>query len=75
MADINAVAAARTVELISQIEGAPRAIAFTADVGKEADIIALVAKAVEEFGRLDVMFNNAGCARFDFLIALSLHIR
>lgn len=59
-ADINAVAAARTVDLISQMEGAPRAIALTADVGKEADIVAMVAKALEEFGRLDVMFNNAG---------------
>lgn len=60
-ADINAAAAARAVELIGQIAGgAPRAIAVTADVGKEADIKEMVRRAVEEFGRLDVMFNNAG---------------
>ncbi|KAK4700998.1 hypothetical protein P7C70_g5238, partial [Phenoliferia sp. Uapishka_3] len=60
-ADINKAAAERAVDLISKIEGgAPRAIAFVSDVGKESDIIALVEKAVSEFGRLDVMFNNAG---------------
>jgi NAD(P)-dependent dehydrogenase (short-subunit alcohol dehydrogenase family) len=30
------------------------------DVSSEADIAALVARALSEFGRLDVMFNNAG---------------
>ena len=30
------------------------------DVSAEADIPALVARAISEFGRLDVMFNNAG---------------
>ncbi len=30
------------------------------DVTEEADIAALVSRAVSEFGRLDVMFNNAG---------------
>jgi NAD(P)-dependent dehydrogenase (short-subunit alcohol dehydrogenase family) len=30
------------------------------DVSAEADVEALVARAVAEFGRLDVMFNNAG---------------
>lgn len=55
-ADINKAAAERALDLISKIEGgAPKAIAVVADVGKEADIVALVAKAVSEFGRLDVM--------------------
>jgi len=30
------------------------------DVSREADVEALVARAVEEFGQLDCMFNNAG---------------
>ena len=55
-ADINKAAAERAVDLISKIVGgAPKAISFVADVGKEADIVALVEKAVSEFGRLDVM--------------------
>lgn len=55
-ADINPEAAARTVDLISKLEGgAPKAIAVVADVGKENAIKELVAKALEEFGRLDIM--------------------
>ncbi len=40
------------------------------DVAQKAEVEALVASAVEQFGRLDIMFNNAGiaCAAFpDFL--------
>jgi NAD(P)-dependent dehydrogenase (short-subunit alcohol dehydrogenase family) len=59
-ADINPAAAARAVALIAKLDGAPKAIAVVCDVGKEADIKAMVAKAVEVFGRLDVIFNNAG---------------
>ncbi|BGP39195.1 hypothetical protein JCM10450v2_003150 [Rhodotorula kratochvilovae] len=61
VADINEQAAQRAVELIhSKFPDAPKAIAVKCDVSKESDVKALVAKAVEEFGRLDVMFNNAG---------------
>ncbi|GAA5844004.1 hypothetical protein JCM9279_003700 [Rhodotorula babjevae] len=60
-ADINEEAAQRAVKLVAEMyPDAPRAIAVKCDVSKEADIKACVAKAVEEFGRLDVMFNNAG---------------
>jgi NAD(P)-dependent dehydrogenase (short-subunit alcohol dehydrogenase family) len=31
------------------------------DVSKEADIVAMIAFALDNFGRLDVLFNNAGC--------------
>jgi NAD(P)-dependent dehydrogenase (short-subunit alcohol dehydrogenase family) len=31
------------------------------DVSREADVEALIAKTIAAFGRLDVMFNNAGC--------------
>ncbi|KAI9597933.1 hypothetical protein BDF19DRAFT_420244 [Syncephalis fuscata] len=60
-ADINLEAAQKTVARIAQEVGsADHAIAVLADVGKEADIKALVNTAVEKFGKLDVMFNNAG---------------
>ncbi|GAA5927246.1 uncharacterized protein JCM15063_005845 [Sporobolomyces koalae] len=60
-ADINEEAALRTVDLISkECPGSVKAIAIKADVSKEQDIKQMVAKTVEEFGRLDVVFNNAG---------------
>src|SRR5271167_760537 len=39
-----------------------RAVFQRTDVTSEADIKAAVARAVKEFGRLDIMFNNAGIA-------------
>jgi NAD(P)-dependent dehydrogenase (short-subunit alcohol dehydrogenase family) len=36
------------------------ALAFKVDVGDESQCRAMVAAAVEKFGRLDVLFNNAG---------------
>ncbi|KWU47371.1 short-chain dehydrogenase [Rhodotorula sp. JG-1b] len=61
VADINVDAANRAVEIIkTQVQDAPKAIAVKCDVSKENDIKNLVATAVETFGRLDVMFNNAG---------------
>ncbi|GAA5987086.1 hypothetical protein JCM10908_001020 [Rhodotorula pacifica] len=61
VADINVEAANRAVETIQkQVLDAPKAIAVKCDVSKEDDIKNLVATAVDTFGRLDVMFNNAG---------------
>jgi len=60
-ADINGQAAEKTVSFIKEaVPDAPRAISVVCDVGKEKDIEAMVQKAVDEFGRLDVVFNNAG---------------
>jgi NAD(P)-dependent dehydrogenase (short-subunit alcohol dehydrogenase family) len=47
-----------TVALVKKAGG--RAVAVHCDVSREADVQALVARAVSEFGRLDVMHNNAG---------------
>lgn len=41
-------------------EHASRALAVVADVGNEASVKALFSKTVEAFGRVDVLFNNAG---------------
>jgi NAD(P)-dependent dehydrogenase (short-subunit alcohol dehydrogenase family) len=37
-------------------------LAATADVGSEADVDGAIAQAVGRFGRIDVLFNNAGIA-------------
>jgi NAD(P)-dependent dehydrogenase (short-subunit alcohol dehydrogenase family) len=47
-----------TVRLIQEAGG--EAIFVQADVTKEADVEAMVDKAVGVFGRLDIAFNNAG---------------
>ena len=58
-ADVREDWAQQTIDLI----GAPgRAVAQACDVRREADVKAAVDRAVREFGRLDVMYNNAGVA-------------
>ena len=48
-------------ETVRQIsEGGGEAVFQKTDVSEEEDIRALVKRAVDEFGRLDVAFNNAG---------------
>ena len=56
--DVNEDSARETVELVKKQGG--RAGAFRADVSKAADSEAMVAFAETEFGKLDVLFNNAG---------------
>jgi NAD(P)-dependent dehydrogenase (short-subunit alcohol dehydrogenase family) len=50
--------AADTLALVAQEGGT--AVAVHCDVSSEADVERLVATCVERFGRLDVMYNNAG---------------
>jgi NAD(P)-dependent dehydrogenase (short-subunit alcohol dehydrogenase family) len=58
MSDINADALNQRFEEVRQAGG--EAIAHVADVTKEADIQALMERAVSEYGGLDVLVNNAG---------------
>jgi NAD(P)-dependent dehydrogenase (short-subunit alcohol dehydrogenase family) len=58
VADISAERAHETVDLITKADGT--AIAFRADVSAEEDVIAMLDAAVENFGRLDIVFNNVG---------------
>ncbi|KAF9222048.1 NAD(P)-binding protein [Gyrodon lividus] len=60
LVDINLPAAEKGAILIKERFPNVKAVAVKADVGKEADIKYAVDLAVKEFGRLDIMFNNAG---------------
>ena len=54
------------------------ALALPADVSRQEDCAAMVARAVARFGRLDVLINNAGVtmwSRFDALSDLSVFTR
>jgi NAD(P)-dependent dehydrogenase (short-subunit alcohol dehydrogenase family) len=56
--DVNEEAVAETVSLVEAAGG--DAVAQRADVSSAADSEAMVAAAEERYGRLDVVFNNAG---------------
>src|SRR5258706_10364791 len=58
LADLNVPGGEEAAQLAS--ECGPGAIFQRTDVSAEADVAALVERAVSAFGRLDIMFNNAG---------------
>jgi meso-butanediol dehydrogenase/(S,S)-butanediol dehydrogenase/diacetyl reductase len=59
-ADISENGASNTAEEISQKFGKDRSAFVRADVSKEEDVKNMVDSTVERFGKLDVIFNNAG---------------
>jgi len=82
VSDINADAAKAAAEQLSA-SGA-QAIAERCDVTNEAEVEALVARCVAEFGRIDVMVNNAGITRdasmakmalADFRAVIDVHLQ
>ncbi|MGF6545789.1 SDR family oxidoreductase [Paraburkholderia youngii] len=58
VSDINNGSGQETVQLIR--DAGNEAIFIQTDVSSEAQVNALVAQAVDRFGRLDIAFNNAG---------------
>ena len=58
LTDVNDEAAEATASAITDAGG--EAISLHADISKEADAEAMVDAAVDTFGRLDVLYNNAG---------------
>ena len=48
------------------------AVPFTCDVSKEADVNAMVTRALDEFGHVDVMCNNAGIGSVHDVLGCSL---
>ena len=61
IADLEEASTGEVVETIRSTGGS--AIGFGADVRDRAQVKAMIAKAVEAHGRLDVIFNNAGIAQ------------
>lgn len=60
VADLNTITGAETIALATE-RGHGDAVRFQrTDVSQEADIEAMVACAIDNFGRLDCLFNNAG---------------
>jgi len=62
LADVAAEAGAAAAAAIRA--GGGRAEFVATDVTREADIAAMIAAAVECFGKLDILVNNAGAGRF-----------
>ncbi|KAL1407438.1 hypothetical protein Q8F55_006871 [Vanrija albida] len=60
LSDVNEDAVKKAAARVAEQFPSSQAFALKADVGKEEDVKALIEAAVEKFGRLDVLFNNAG---------------
>ena len=68
-ADINLAAARATADTAAGL-GA-EVLALQADVGEVSEIDAMIDAAVAEFGRLDVIVNNAGVTRRAYIMDLT----
>ncbi|MGE7781633.1 SDR family NAD(P)-dependent oxidoreductase [Peribacillus sp. NPDC097264] len=60
LAEFNEVSLNETLEEIKSTGG--HAVAIKTDVSKEADVEAMIKKALDEFGKLDILANVAGIA-------------
>jgi NAD(P)-dependent dehydrogenase (short-subunit alcohol dehydrogenase family) len=69
LADLNADGGQRVVDQISKSGG--RAFFEPADVTRSADCQRLIERAIREFGRIDILFNNAGIIRRATVLDLS----
>jgi NAD(P)-dependent dehydrogenase (short-subunit alcohol dehydrogenase family) len=65
VADMNEAGAKRLAESINKSGG--QALGLRVDVARESDIAAMVAAAVDTFGGLDILHNNAGALGPDVL--------
>jgi len=68
--DINEIDGAETARQILEFEG--YATAVRCDVRKPEDVEALITRAVADFGRVDVLYNNAGVVRYGTVEELSV---
>ena len=71
-ADIDTQAAEGTVALISEAGGAADSVGL--DVTDSVQMDAAIAQAVEQFGELNVLFNNAGIANADWQPTIDVNL-
>jgi NAD(P)-dependent dehydrogenase (short-subunit alcohol dehydrogenase family) len=64
--DTNVAAGQETVELVKATGGSMISL-HPADLTKMEDCKKLVALAIQEYGRIDVLFNNAAMAHFNWI--------
>ena len=69
VADIDVAAARRTADQVTS--NTRRALAIEADCGDVTSIDGMIARMVAEFGRLDVIVNNAGVTRYAQIMDLT----
>jgi 3-oxoacyl-[acyl-carrier protein] reductase len=69
VADLTAERGQETVAAIVKDGG--RAVAYGADVSKTADVETLVAAVVAEFGKVEILINNAGITRDNLLFKMT----
>jgi 3-oxoacyl-[acyl-carrier protein] reductase len=69
VADLTAERGAETVETI--VKNGGRAVAYGADVSKTEDVQRLVAAVVAEFGKVEILVNNAGITRDNLLFKMT----
>lgn len=61
VADLNIKSADETVRLIMQEKEGAQAAAIACDISKESSVRDLISTAVEKFGQINVLVNNAAC--------------
>lgn len=64
--DIHEKDAAQTAEDVNQSGGS--ALALQADVSNQSGCVSIVAKTIEAYGRVDILFNNAGVSSFKSVV-------
>jgi NAD(P)-dependent dehydrogenase (short-subunit alcohol dehydrogenase family) len=67
--DRNAAAAKETVDIITGEGG--KAVAFTADVSRQAEVEVMVAACRKAYGRIDVLDNNVGIAEMGNVVEVN----
>ncbi|MCU9612285.1 SDR family oxidoreductase [Caldibacillus lycopersici] len=71
IADIDNENGMETQQIIEQLNG--KSVFIQTDVKKEEDIIRLIELTIQQFGRIDILINNAGISKFQPFFEMTLH--